>query len=70
MTTEQETSKAKNHNKYRRDKPWDTEDIDHWKIESSGRNDKSQEVICSKNRPLRLCFPSTVRRIYGKCGLL
>ena len=25
--------KAKNHNKYRRDKPWDTEDIDHWKID-------------------------------------
>jgi ribosomal RNA assembly protein len=24
---------AKNHNKYRRDKPWDTDDIDHWKIE-------------------------------------
>lgn len=22
--------KAKNHNKYRRDKPWDTDDIDHW----------------------------------------
>lgn len=24
---------AKNHNKYRKDKPWDSEDIDHWKIE-------------------------------------
>ena len=24
---------AKNHNKYRKDKPWDTEDIDHWKLE-------------------------------------
>lgn len=24
---------AKNHNKYRRDKPWDSEEIDHWKIE-------------------------------------
>jgi ribosomal RNA assembly protein len=24
---------AKNHNKYRRDKPWDSADIDHWKIE-------------------------------------
>lgn len=40
MTTEQETSKAKNHNKYRRDKPWDTEDIDHWKIDSWGEEDK------------------------------
>ena len=27
-----EEEKAKNHNKYRRDKPWDNEDIDHWKI--------------------------------------
>jgi len=24
---------TKNHNKYRRDKPWDNEDIDHWKVE-------------------------------------
>jgi len=24
---------AKNHNKYRKDKPWDNEEIDHWKIE-------------------------------------
>jgi ribosomal RNA assembly protein len=24
---------AKNHNKYRKDKPWDTEDVDHWKLE-------------------------------------
>eukprot|EP00511_Aplanochytrium_stocchinoi_P006557 CAMPEP_0204833182 /NCGR_PEP_ID=MMETSP1346-20131115/15908_1 /ASSEMBLY_ACC=CAM_ASM_000771 /TAXON_ID=215587 /ORGANISM="Aplanochytrium stocchinoi, Strain GSBS06" /LENGTH=60 /DNA_ID=CAMNT_0051965493 /DNA_START=122 /DNA_END=301 /DNA_ORIENTATION=+ len=23
----------KNHNKYRRDKPWDNPDIDHWKVE-------------------------------------
>jgi ribosomal RNA assembly protein len=24
---------AKNHDKYRKDKPWDTDDIDHWKVE-------------------------------------
>ena len=23
-------TKEKNHNKYRREKPWDTDDIDHW----------------------------------------
>ena len=23
----------KNHNKYRKDKPWDVEGIDHWKID-------------------------------------
>ena len=27
------TPQKKNHNKYRRDKPWDTDDIDHWKVE-------------------------------------
>lgn len=27
------SSGAKNHKKYRRDKPWDSADIDHWKIE-------------------------------------
>lgn len=29
----QNNNMAKNHNKYRKDKPWDTEDIDHWKLE-------------------------------------
>lgn len=28
-----EPQQKKNHNKYRRDKPWDNEDIDHWAIE-------------------------------------
>lgn len=32
MSTEDPPSAKKNHNKYRRDKPWDNEDIDHWKI--------------------------------------
>lgn len=31
----------KNHNKYRRDKPWDNENIDHWKIEA-WNNDKDR----------------------------
>ncbi|KAJ3374251.1 Ribosomal RNA assembly protein mis3 [Allomyces arbusculus] len=30
---------GKNHNKYRRDKPWDTDDIDHWKIDAFTRDD-------------------------------
>lgn len=29
----QSQTMAKNHNKYRKDKPWDNEEIDHWKIE-------------------------------------
>jgi ribosomal RNA assembly protein len=31
----------KNHNKYRRDKPWDNEDIDHWKIDDWDENKDS-----------------------------
>ena len=27
-----EGEKKKKHNKYRREKPWDNEDIDHWKV--------------------------------------
>jgi ribosomal RNA assembly protein len=31
---EDEVATKKNHSKYRRDKPWDNEEIDHWKVES------------------------------------
>jgi len=37
MSSEEETTKPKkkrDNNKYRKDKPWDTDDIDHWKIEN------------------------------------
>ena len=35
------TQKKKNHNKYRREKPWNSEDIDHWNIQSwDPENDK------------------------------
>jgi ribosomal RNA assembly protein len=34
-------SSKKNHNKYRRDKPWDTPDVDHWKVQ--GWNGDSAE---------------------------
>jgi ribosomal RNA assembly protein len=33
MTEEIETTKKKKKRNYRRDKPWDNENIDHWKIE-------------------------------------
>lgn len=32
-------SQKKNHKKYRRDKPWDNENIDHWKIDHWNDND-------------------------------
>jgi ribosomal RNA assembly protein len=35
-------SQKKNHNKYRRDKPWDNENIDHWKIDHW--NDKEDNL--------------------------
>lgn len=36
---------AKNHKKYRKDKPWDTEDIDHWKTDTwDPESDKSAIV--------------------------
>lgn len=34
MSDQESKPKKKNHNKYRKEKPWDTEDIDHWKNES------------------------------------
>jgi ribosomal RNA assembly protein len=30
---EQRNRRGKNHNKYRREKPWDHDGIDHWKME-------------------------------------
>ena len=29
-----EASGKKNHNKYRRDKPWDTDDVNHWDVQA------------------------------------
>ena len=31
-------SQPKQHNKYRRDKPWDNDQIDHWKIDEFDPN--------------------------------
>lgn len=36
---------AKNHKKYRRDKPWDTDDIDHWKVEEFKDEDISNSLL-------------------------
>ncbi|GMI23577.1 hypothetical protein TeGR_g2489 [Tetraparma gracilis] len=37
--------KEKNNNKYRRDKPWDTPDIDHWKQESWAESDMPGSLL-------------------------
>jgi ribosomal RNA assembly protein len=40
MAEKQEvTATAKNHNKYRREKPWDTDDVDHWKVQGWQQDD-------------------------------
>lgn len=36
-------SGVKNHKKYRRDKPWDNEEIDHWKVEV-------KEMLCKQRQ--------------------
>ncbi len=36
---------AKNHSKYRKDKPWDTEDIEKWKIEEWKQEDASGSFL-------------------------
>lgn len=38
MTDKKSDETKKNHNKYRRDKPWDNEEIDHWKLELWGED--------------------------------
>jgi len=40
MADEEEKSAGKNHNKYRKEKPWDVDGIDHWS------NDKFVLFIC------------------------
>eukprot|EP00980_Cylindrotheca_fusiformis_P016269 scaffold4829_cov129-Cylindrotheca_fusiformis.AAC.29 len=42
MSTNESSSQKKNHNKYRRDKPWDNGNIDHWKVDSW--NDKEDKL--------------------------
>eukprot|EP00605_Chrysophyceae_sp_TOSAG23-4_P001361 GSChrysophyteH1.ASY1.ANO1.1481.1 assembled CDS len=40
-----EVASAKNHNKYRKDKPWDNEDIDHWKQEEWNDDDLKDSLL-------------------------
>lgn len=40
-----ESEIKKNHKKYRRDKPWDNESIDHWKIESFNEEDMKTSLL-------------------------
>ena len=70
------SSGAKNHNKYRRDKPWDTDDIDHWKVDAFAEGDmkggalleeSSFATLFPKYREayLRQCWPLVTRTLDG-----
>ena len=49
-TARSSNGKKKNHNKYRRDKPWDNEDIDHWKVDPwKTKRDHGEEDNNSNN---------------------
>jgi ribosomal RNA assembly protein len=38
-------SEPKKKQKHRKDKPWDTDDIDHWKIESFTQDDNKHHFL-------------------------
>eukprot|EP01107_Rhizomastix_libera_P001917 TRINITY_DN13357_c8_g1_i1.p1 TRINITY_DN13357_c8_g1~~TRINITY_DN13357_c8_g1_i1.p1 ORF type:complete len:403 (-),score=159.16 TRINITY_DN13357_c8_g1_i1:39-1247(-) len=44
-TQEENVAPKKNHKKYRRDKPWDNDSIDHWKIEPFVPDDKTKPFL-------------------------
>lgn len=48
--------KKKNHNKYRKDKPWDTDDIDHWKQQEWSPTDMPAPLL--EESSFATLFPS------------
>jgi ribosomal RNA assembly protein len=48
---------GKNHNKYRRDKPWDSSDIDHWKIEEWTEEDSKKVNPLLEESSFATLFP-------------
>lgn len=48
---------SKNHNKYRKDKPWDSEDIDHWKIQEWTEDDVKQSKPFLEESSFATLFP-------------
>ena len=43
-SNKQQQQQPKNHNKYRRDKPWDNDSIDHWKVEGWNNSSTSNKT--------------------------
>jgi len=48
---------GKNHNKYRRDKPWDSADIDHWKIQEWTEDDATKATTFLEESSFATLFP-------------
>merc|ERR1719424_1659748 len=51
-----EGSKSKK-NKYRRDKPWDTDDIDHWKPVAISKDDAPKGGFLTEESSFAMLFP-------------
>jgi hypothetical protein len=49
--------RTKNHNKYRKDKPWDNENIDHWKIEEWNEDDTGKASSFLEESSFATLFP-------------
>jgi hypothetical protein len=49
--------RTKNHNKYRKDKPWDNENIDHWKIEEWNEEDTGKASSFLEESSFATLFP-------------
>lgn len=49
-----ELIEKKNHKKYRKDKPWDNDSIDHWKVDEWKPTDKLPGTMHSFNQSYKL----------------
>lgn len=51
------SASGKNHKKYRRDKPWDTPDIDHWAIQPWNEEDDTKVKPFVEESSFATLFP-------------
>lgn len=50
-------SKGKNHKKYRRDKPWDNDQINHWEIQEWTEDDSAKTAPFLEESSFATLFP-------------
>lgn len=51
------SASGKNHKKYRRDKPWDSADIDHWKVDEWKEEDSAKTQPFLEESSFATLFP-------------